>query len=240
LSSHGQNVQVTQVVQNKGCLSGCGTVFAILIVVALVTTYWYVAVPVAVLAVAGGVYWYYRQRGELPAPHAGPQDRWFDQVVARLDSLGFSEQTRNTGPHLVGVPMEGDLCLDGDGLRLFVNVFSNTGQANQAAEKLQMKSDFKQSIATGHTAVIVRDRLVYVASGLGGPVNSNALNRAMKAVGEPLSSTPGEPAQIEAPPTARADADVLDQLRKLGELRDSGVLSHEEFEAKKAELLKRL
>jgi hypothetical protein len=34
--------------------------------------------------------------------------------------------------------------------------------------------------------------------------------------------------------------DSLDQLEKLGKLRDSGVISDEEFEAKKAELLKRL
>jgi len=34
--------------------------------------------------------------------------------------------------------------------------------------------------------------------------------------------------------------DVMDQLRKLGELRDAGVLTAQEFEAKKVELLARL
>lgn len=34
--------------------------------------------------------------------------------------------------------------------------------------------------------------------------------------------------------------DVMDQLRKLGELRDAGILTEQEFEAKKAELLSRL
>jgi uncharacterized membrane protein YeaQ/YmgE (transglycosylase-associated protein family) len=34
--------------------------------------------------------------------------------------------------------------------------------------------------------------------------------------------------------------DVTEQIRKLGELRDQGVLTDEEFEAKKAELLSRL
>jgi uncharacterized membrane protein YeaQ/YmgE (transglycosylase-associated protein family) len=39
----------------------------------------------------------------------------------------------------------------------------------------------------------------------------------------------------------RAEGDsVADQLRKLGELRDSGVLTDEEFETKKAELLARM
>lgn len=47
-------------------------------------------------------------------------------------------------------------------------------------------------------------------------------------------------------PTAAGDApsavhvDPADQLRKLGELRDAGVLTPEEFEAKKADLLARM
>jgi hypothetical protein len=42
------------------------------------------------------------------------------------------------------------------------------------------------------------------------------------------------------PATAPARDDVLDQIRKLGELRDAGVLSDEEFETKKSSLLERL
>jgi hypothetical protein len=38
-------------------------------------------------------------------------------------------------------------------------------------------------------------------------------------------------------PTAPAAADPVDQIKKLGELRDAGVLSEAEFEQKKAELL---
>jgi Bacterial PH domain/Short C-terminal domain len=41
----------------------------------------------------------------------------------------------------------------------------------------------------------------------------------------------------EAPTAA---ADIPDQIRKLGELRDAGVLTADEFEAKKAELLSRM
>jgi hypothetical protein len=36
------------------------------------------------------------------------------------------------------------------------------------------------------------------------------------------------------------NGDIPEQIRKLGELRDSGILTNEEFEAKKAELLGRL
>ncbi len=38
----------------------------------------------------------------------------------------------------------------------------------------------------------------------------------------------------------RAAPDVADQLRKIGELRDAGVLTTDEFEAKKADLLARM
>lgn len=49
-------------------------------------------------------------------------------------------------------------------------------------------------------------------------------------------------AQAQNPATAAppASADVTDQLAKLGQLRDAGVLTDEEFAAKKAELLARL
>jgi hypothetical protein len=36
------------------------------------------------------------------------------------------------------------------------------------------------------------------------------------------------------------DKVVMDQLKKLGELRDAGVLTNQEFDAKKADLLSRL
>jgi hypothetical protein len=37
-----------------------------------------------------------------------------------------------------------------------------------------------------------------------------------------------------------AQPDIADQIRKLAELRDAGILTSEEFEAKKADLLERL
>ena len=43
-----------------------------------------------------------------------------------------------------------------------------------------------------------------------------------------------------ASPTAKPDADVVEQIRKLGELRDAGLLTADKFEAKKIDLLSRL
>jgi Bacterial PH domain/Short C-terminal domain len=54
-------------------------------------------------------------------------------------------------------------------------------------------------------------------------------------------SAPKPAAAPQAVPQAAADGpDIPDQIRKLGELRDAGVLTAEEFEGKKAELLSRM
>src|SRR6478672_1031289 len=46
------------------------------------------------------------------------------------------------------------------------------------------------------------------------------------------------PQQVYAPaPAAPSQADVLNQLKQLGELRDAGVLTEEEFAGQKAKLL---
>ena len=42
------------------------------------------------------------------------------------------------------------------------------------------------------------------------------------------------------PPIHPAQPDVMDQLKKPGELRDASVLTDEEFKAKKTDLLSRL
>lgn len=62
--------------------------------------------------------------------------------------------------------------------------------------------------------------------------------------GQPPAPAPAPAAPVQyAPPPApspRPADDVMGQLKKLGELRDAGILSDEEFAAKKAELLARL
>lgn len=54
----------------------------------------------------------------------------------------------------------------------------------------------------------------------------------------PPQSPPAAP-QAAAPPPAAA-ADPIEQLKRLGELRDAGIVTDAEFEAKKAELLSRM
>jgi hypothetical protein len=52
------------------------------------------------------------------------------------------------------------------------------------------------------------------------------------------SSASEESASSE--PGAQASTDVPEQIRKLGRLRDEGLLTEDEFDAKKAELLRRM
>ncbi|GAA1797112.1 SHOCT domain-containing protein [Planosporangium flavigriseum] len=51
----------------------------------------------------------------------------------------------------------------------------------------------------------------------------------------PTVAPPPAPAPVAAPAT-----DPIEQLRRLGELRDAGILTEEEFATKKAEILSRL
>jgi hypothetical protein len=48
------------------------------------------------------------------------------------------------------------------------------------------------------------------------------------------------PTQAPAPAPTQAAPDPIEQLKRLGELRDAGVVTDAEFEAKKADLLSRL
>jgi hypothetical protein len=62
--------------------------------------------------------------------------------------------------------------------------------------------------------------------------------RARLAGGSSSKAAPSEPAS--APATAASTDDVYERLRKLGDLRDAGILTDEEFAAKKQVLLEQL
>ena len=65
------------------------------------------------------------------------------------------------------------------------------------------------------------------------------MDRRMAATEPPPSSEPESAAPPEAAPAAPADASpaYIGELEQLASLRDSGVLTDEEFEAKKREIL---
>jgi Short C-terminal domain len=56
---------------------------------------------------------------------------------------------------------------------------------------------------------------------------------------DPAPVVDPSPAQTDpSPPSSQATADLLDHLERLGKLRDSGVLTEDEFQAQKARLLR--
>jgi hypothetical protein len=69
-----QQVNVT-VKRQGGCLSGCGTVFVILFAIALLVTYWYVAVPIIVVAIVGTIIYLRRQPARPPVTAPAQQQQ---------------------------------------------------------------------------------------------------------------------------------------------------------------------
>jgi hypothetical protein len=54
---------------------------------------------------------------------------------------------------------------------------------------------------------------------------------------EPQGAAPQAPAQPAPPAPAPAGSSVIDQLKELGELKEQGILTEDEFAAQKAKLL---
>jgi hypothetical protein len=85
-------------------------------------------------------------------------------------------------------------------------------------------------------------KLIIFASGNKATIDQVAPKEHAVHLAETLRHRLNEPASPaeSPPPVAPSAPDVMDQLKRLGELRDAGVLTPEEFESKKAELLRRL
>lgn len=65
------------------------------------------------------------------------------------------------------------------------------------------------------------------------------ITKVQKDDGRELTDRLRERLAMPAPVPSAADG-IIEQIRRLGELRDAGILTDEEFETKKAELLRRL
>jgi len=235
--------------------SGCGTWLAVLVLLGLAIEYWYVSLGVVAIVIAVALMKAARQR-ELARHRPGPRDPWINEVVVALADLGFTEIARNTGGQIEGVPIEGDVGLKADRLTVYVNLFSDQRRARQAELALRAKPKVRSAILSGATAIETRGRVVYVANRGGGVVDEFRLEEVIRVAAEvpvppPLPGADtaragtvqptarDTPARIAAPAEAPS-ADVLEQLRRLGELRSAGVLTDAEFEAKKTELLGRI
>jgi hypothetical protein len=244
--------------QNSGI--GCFTVIALLVLLGLTIEYWYVSVPIIVVCFIGGLSYRAKQKQqkeELARHRPGPRDPWLNEIAVALAEFGFTEYARNTGSQVTGVPIEGDIRLDAERFSVIITLLTTAELAHQAEIGLRAKPQVRAAIADGKTIVSAEDRMLYVANGRGGYVDEQGLNEVQQLVcaipvglaRQPVAPSapaprpdarPKPPPPRPAPQAHQTSGDVLDQIKRMAELRDSGVLSAVEFEAKKAELLRRL
>ena len=69
-------------------------------------------------------------------------------------------------------------------------------------------------------------------------IGKSMVDAVRAIISQPAPTTYAPP--VQPAPVAASGGDVFEQLRKLGELRDAGIVTDAEFEAKKSELLARL
>ena len=219
-----------------------------LLLIGLAVQYWYISLAlVAVLAVVALIA--RSKKREQAARRSGPRDPWLNEVAVALAELGLTESARNTGAQLGGVPIEGDIGLQADKFKVYVTRFATSPAARQAELGLRATQNIRDAVSNGFSAIRTVDEVVYVANGRGGVVDDLRLEEVVRVVGslgipEPLVA-PSVATSPQTPGPAAAGApvigpDVIEQLRKLGELRAAGVLTEVEFEAKKADLLRRI
>jgi hypothetical protein len=236
-----QQQPIRVVVERKGgYMSGCGTALAVMLLLGLTIQYWYVALPIVAIVALVALSNARTQRNKA-AHQPGPRDPWLNEVAVALADLGLKEIARNTGAQLGGSPIDGDIGLQTERLLVYVTLFSDQRLASQAELGLRAKPEVREAIAKGATEVRTAGRIVFVANGRGSVVDEFRLDEVVRLVGRIPAPPSLQRAQTaSAPPPPEPDADVLEQLRRLGELRKAGVLTDAEFEAKKAELLGRI
>ena len=212
-----QQEPIRVVVEKKGgCLSGCGTALAVMLLLGLTIQYWYVALPIVVivaLAAISNAKTHHRKAAHQP----GPRDPWLNEVVVALADLGLKEIARNTGAQLGGAPIDGDIGLQAVRFLVYVTLFSDQRLARQAELGLRAKPEVRDAIAKGATAVRVADRVVFVATGRGSVVDEFRLDEVVRVIGRMAVPPPLQAGSAAVRPgVPPPDPDVLDQLRKLG------------------------
>jgi hypothetical protein len=158
--------------------------------------------------------------GRAPAA-ADWTDPWFNQVAIDLADLGLTEVARNTGQHVVGLPIQGDITLDTARFSASITLFANADLARQAELALRAKPALREGMSKGVATVRTIDRVVYVADARGGVLDEFLLEDVILAVGKislptPVDNVPGVVEEPEPPVTTRtaSRSDTLEQLRK--------------------------
>lgn len=251
---------VRVVVEKKGgCFSGCGTVIAVVFLIAIAIQFWYVSAGLVVVAVAAGliIKSQNKQKAKLAAKRRqGPRDPWLNKIAVALSELGFNDIERNTGNQICGVSLEGDITVQDDLLLVYINLFADQDSASSAELGLRARAETRAAISNGHVVLKLVGPVLFMAKARKGLVDEfrvTEIARVIEKVPMPPAAKP-EAAATAAPTAAgspEADAqapprndpppsDPLEQIRVLGEMRDAGLLTDAEFQDKKADLLRRL
>lgn len=247
-----QQEPIRVVVEKKGgCFSGCATALAVLFLIGLAVKFWYISVGLLVLAVAIAVA-HNNEQKKKARRKPGPRDPWLNQVAVSLADLGLQEVARNTGSHLGGAPMEGDVGLQDDRFLVYVNLFANADLARQAEVGLRAQSNIRDAVRNGHAMLKTCGPVVLVGNGRGNVVDDFRLEDVARVVAE-IPAPPGlRPSQRSITPmvapamaplrgnSEESSGEPFKQIWRLAELRDAGYITDSEFEAKKAELLRRI
>ena len=168
----GQQQPIRVVVEKKP--SGCWGVFGVMLLIGLAVEYWYVSLGILVLLVVVGAIAQSQQKKqkkleqEKERHRPGPRDPWLNDVAVALADLGLVERARNTGAQVGGVPIDGDVGLDGERLSMFVTLFGTDELARQAELALRAKPEVRTAESNGHSMVKAQGRVLYTANGRGG------------------------------------------------------------------------
>ncbi|MCP9799687.1 SHOCT domain-containing protein [Synechococcus sp. RedBA-s] len=150
-----------------------------------------------------------------------PQDNWWPAELGSPSSSGSQNEVR-----YAYFPAAGRLAVNVNGK---VSLYDTSGHQIAGFSSQQQSSGGGLTFSTGAGSI----SLTHLPS--------------VNAAPAPAAATPVAPASAEQPPAAPARAepavaatDVFATLERLGDLMQKGILTEEEFAAKKAELLSRL
>jgi hypothetical protein len=190
-----------------------------------------------------------KQQPAAPTPKSYDMsyDPWLSAVGMALMALGYVGAKKSTGADFGGVQSDADVIASTyAGSVVHVALFSTTEVRERAGELLANDPRYQKGSRSGAMEARVRGRVVLIADGQGKPLPPGAAERALAAVSRLAIKPPGSTPNVTSSPRDTADAPSseaeshIEQIRKLGELKDAGILSEAEFEAKKTDLLGRI
>ena len=227
------------IVEHRKSSGGRGTTILLLLLIGLAIEYWYVSLTLIAVAITCLVVSRRRKRGQrLRRP--GKQDPFLNEVSVALRDLGLEEFARNTGNRLGGALLEGDVGLRGRGNEVWINLLLDRRFAHEAEMGLRANPQFRQTLDSGRRALKADGRVVCVARARGHGVADEILLDEVARTVTRISAGPGVPTVAGKPRTVPGTLDDFAALRQLNELREGGVISQAEFDAKKTELLERI